>query len=281
MWATRKSILNKGALGLLLSLCAMLCVAHAAAQNQQPKKKNQNKWEGQRTTPTPTPTPNPNRNTHTGHRTTPVVQRVGPLTLEWRLLRFTDDGLRKVASIDEPFSLLDHLVFTVKVKQNGYLYVLRQTAQGAEGMVLFPSKYYNEGRNFVRQDQEFSLPSNCTDNFIPCWFNLQPHAGKETLTLVFSREQVTGLPNYDSASAPALPVRAGFLYSLQQAGAKQQLERSSVVQRLPKTPGILGDRFATVTVVQNTSAGDNKEIIETLSLNKTASVNTASATGQD
>jgi hypothetical protein len=275
-----KAILGRGA--LFVALCASLCIAHAAAQsNQQQQKKNQNKWEGQRPTPSPSPGRTTTRTDGGRRGTQAAAPRKVPLTLQWRLLKFTDDGLRQVASLDDDFSLHDHLSLAVKVTQSGYLYVIRQNTPGAEGQVLFPSRYYNDGRDYVRQGQEFILPSNCADISIPCWFNLQPHSPKETLTLIFSRGPVKGLPNYNSANAAALPVKPAFLYGLQQTGAKQQLERTSVVQRLPKTAGIPGERFTTVTLVQNSNASDGNGIIETLTLNKASSVNTAGAPRKD
>lgn len=198
-------------------------------------------------------------------RTVATEERAPLLTVQWRLLKFTDDGLRKVVSVDETFTVQDRLLLAVKANQNGYLYIIRQPTADRDGQLLFPSRHYNGGRNYVRTDQEFVLPSDCGDFAVPCWFTLPPPAGKEVITLIFSRDEIEELPNFVSPSAVAPNVPARVVSQLL-AGSQQRLQR---------IPGVLRDRYT--IWVRNTNAENNEEIIETLTLNK-AVVNNRAAT---
>ena len=249
--------------GLLAFACGLLCGLPATGTRAQ------NRWDDtqiikrQPTAPNRKPAPRQVR------RTAPMQQRAALLTLQWRLLRFTEDGLRRVVNVEDTFSPRDRLVLAIKANQNGYLYVVRQATPERDGQVLFPSRYYNAGRNYVQKDQEFVLPSDCAEFAAPCWFNLQPPSGKEMITLIFSRDEIEELPNFASPNATSLNVRAQLLSNLI-AGSQQ---------RLLRIPGVLSDRYT--IWVRNTNPDNNEEIIETLTLNKAAPVNTAGATRND
>lgn len=247
-----------GVFGGVVLLCGLLAGQAALAQDR---------WDDpvkiKRQPSTPNRKPAPRR----VKRTVATVERAPLLTVQWRLLKFTDDGLRKVVSVDETFTSQDRLLLAVKANQNGYLYIIRQPAADRDGQLLFPSRHYNSGRNYVRTDQEFVLPSDCADFAVPCWFTLPPPAGKEIVTLIFSRDEIEELPNVVSPSAAAPSVGSRVISQLL-AGTQQRLQR---------IPGVLRDR--NTIWVRNTNAENNEEIIETLTLNKTAGGNTANAAG--
>lgn len=200
-------------------------------------------------------------------RTAPAMQRAALLTLQWRLLKFTDDGLRKVVSADETFSPQDRLVLSVKPNQNGYLYIVRQPSADGDARLLFPSRYYNGGGNYVRKNQEFVLPSDCSDFAAPCWFSLPPSAANERLTLIFSRDRIEELPNQAPLTGGAMFVRGRLISGL--LGASEQ--------QLQRIPGVLADRHT--VWVRNTNAENNEEIIETLTLNGGGGATKAVASG--
>ena len=237
-------------------LCGLLAGQTAFAQDR---------WDDPVKIKRPPSTPTRKASSRRVKRTVATVERAPLLTVQWRLLKFTDDGLRKVVSVDETFTLQDRLLLAVKANQNGYLYIIRQPAADRDGQLLFPSRHYNSGRNYVRTDQEFVLPSDCADFAVPCWFTLPPPAGKEVLTLVFSRDEIEELPNFVSPSAAAPSVSSRVI--------SQLLADSQ--QRLQRIPGVLRDRYT--IWVRNTNAENNEEIIETLTLNKAASGNRAAA----
>jgi hypothetical protein len=213
----------------------------------------QNRWDDtvviKRAPAAPTSRPGPRQPRR------PATQRAALLTLQWRLLKFTDEGLRKVVSVDETFSPQDRLVLSVKANQNGYLYIVRQPSADGDGRLLFPSRHYNGGSNLVRKNQEFVLPSDCSDFAAPCWFSLPPSVAKETLTLIFSRDRIDELPNNAPSTGGAAMIGARVITKLLDASA----------QRLQRIPGVLTDR--NTVWVRNTNAENNEEVIETLTLN--------------
>lgn len=249
-------------IGLLLgcALCGLLAKP-TSAQRTSP-----NVWEEKavpKPAPPPTTNPRPTGRRNPPVRTAPPVRRITLLTVQWRLLKFTEDGLRKVVSVNDNFSPQDRLMLAVKANQNGYLYVIRQPAPDRDGQLFFPSKHYNAGQNYVRKDQEFILPSDCSDFAVPCWFSLSPPAGKESLTLIFSRNEIKELPTYAPPNGPVLNVQARLVSDLL-AASKQELLR---------IPGALSDRYT--VWVRNNNAENNDEIIETLTFNKTTGTNAA------
>ncbi len=240
-------------------LCGVLA-GTAVAQRTSP-----NVWEERTPKPaTPTPTSRPGR--RPAPRTTPPAQRNPLLTVKWRLLKFTNDGLRKAVSVDDTFTSQDRLLLEVNASQNGYLYIIRQPAADRDGQLLFPSRYYNGGRNYVRADQDVVLPSACADFTVPCWFSLAPPDGKEIITLVLSRSEIKELPNSISPTAAAAPGVSSRVIAQLLAGSQQRLQRRA---------GVLDDRYT--VWVENINAENNQEIIETLTLNKAASGNPANA----
>lgn len=233
----------------LFFVAALLCGPHAGEAFAQ------NRWDDTvviKRAPAP-PTRRPGPGPRPLRR--PATQRVALLTLQWRLLKFTDDGLRKVVSVDDTFSPQDRLVLSVKANQNGYLYIIRQPSADGDGRLLFPSRYYNGGSNLVRKNQEFVLPSDCADFAAPCWFSLPPSAAKETLTLIFSRDRIEELPNQAPPAGGVMTVGARIVSRLLDVSA----------QRLQRIPGVLTDR--NTVWVRNTNAENNEEVIETLTLN--------------
>jgi hypothetical protein len=241
-----------------LMLCGML--AHqAGAQNRwdlPPERKPQQQPPVTNRKPGTRPRPRP--------RGTPVTPSLTKLALDWKLFKFTDDGLRKEVSIEGTYSPTDRLFLSVKPHQNGYLYIIRQPVADRDGHLLFPSKYYNSGRTYVRKDQEFFLPSDCASFAVPCWFNLSAPAAKDTITVIFSRDEIKELPNYVDPSSSVTSVKTEVVSRLQLAGLQ-----------LPQTkiPGVFSERY-TITVT-NTNAENNHQVIETLTFNKSGNTATA------
>ncbi|HEX8558012.1 MAG TPA: DUF4384 domain-containing protein [Pyrinomonadaceae bacterium] len=238
-------------LGLMLGAALCLSAAGPAAA--------QNRWDDKVVIKRPESKPGRKPALRQPARRAPSTQRAALLTLQWRVLRFTDEGLRKVVgvsddlSINDTFSPRDRLVIALKPNQSGYLYVIRQPSSGGDGQLLFPTRNYNGGKNYVVKDQEYVLPSDCSDFSVPCWLNFPPKPGKETLTLVFSRDQIDELPNSAPPAGRTQTVGAARLAAL--AAASEQ--------KLTRVRGLSIDGIW----VRNTNAANNEEIIETLTLN--------------
>jgi hypothetical protein len=233
-------------------------------------------WKPKRETPrTERPAPTP----PTGRRTPrPRRERAQPaatrLTVQGQLHKFTEDGLRKLVSSSDTFGPQDKLQFSIKVNQNGFLYVIRQTTPDGNGQLLFPSKYHNGGNSYVKEDQEFLLPSNCNDFAAPCWFRLSASGQGEKLTVIFSRDRVDSLPAQVARGDGPAAIPAQTLARLV-AGSAQQLRRVDGI----RVPGVQDDR--NTFWVTNTNEKVNEEIIYTLPLKGEGGVKGAAGAVKD
>jgi len=188
------------------------------------------------------------------HRQRQVVQRVPLLKLQWRVLKVKDDGTDEETSPIALFHAGDRLRLAVKTNQDGFLYIIHQSAPTQPGQIVFPDSRLNSGRNDVGKSQEFVLPSNCPVRIrkSDCALIVTPPAGQEIFTLVFSRDQITNLPNSATETGGGIPLET--LMKLK-ADSGQTLRR------------IKGSTPMSVLVV-NTNTKDNEDIFETLVLNK-------------
>src|SRR5262249_55432560 len=105
------------------------------------------------------------------------------------------------------------------------------------------------------------VPSYCAQYPNPkdCWFELTPPSGKETLVLIFSRQQITTLPNQVEKA-----------YGVVKRSAIEEL-LAATGQKVQKTSGALpipgGPKIKYATRVQNTNPADNEELITTIEIN--------------
>ena len=176
------------------------------------------------------------------------------LTVQWRLLK--QDIAGKEAEVDpsKPFYSGDRIKFAVKVNQDGYLYIL-QNAEGDESAVIFPDPRIDGGKNFVKRDGEVIIPSNCDEEHKDdCWYRLEPPAGREPITVIFSRDKITTLPN--SVEEVGTRVKKHVVSSLQAKSPNPTYDKR------PKSAGT--GRF--VTWATNMNAKDNEELVTTFYL---------------
>jgi hypothetical protein len=183
-----------------------------------------------------------------------AVERALLLKLQWRVLKVKEDGTDEETSPVALFHAGDRLRLAVKTNQDGYLYIIHQAAPTQPGQIIFPDSRLNNGRNDVGRSQEFVLPSNCPVGIkkSDCALIVTPPEGQEVFTLVFSRDQITNLPNSAVEAGGGIPVET--LMKLK-ADSGQTLRR------------IKGSTPMSVLVV-NTNTRDNEDIFETLLLNK-------------
>ena len=194
----------------------------------------------------------PNRVTNAALRKKPESARL--LTVQWRLLK--QDMAGKEVEVDpaRPFYSGDRIKFAVKVNQDGYLYIIQNT-EGDEGEAIFPDARINDGKNFVKRDSEIVIPSNCDEEHKDdCWYVMQPPAGREAITVIFSRDMISTLPN--SVEEAGAMVKQHVVSSLQSSSPKPTLDTR------PKSAGV--GRF--VTWATNMNAKDNEELVTTFYL---------------
>lgn len=194
----------------------------------------------------------------------PKPDRAGPtqarretvrlLTIQWRVLKQNAEG--KAVEVDPALPLYtgDRIQFAVKVNQDGYLYLIQNT-EGDEGVAIFPDERINGGKNYVKKDVEIVLPFNCDEEHKDdCWYLMEPPEGREDVTVIFSRDKITTLPN-DSEEAKKF-IKKQIVSSIK--------DTSPVPTRNNKLKGLGTGRFA--TWVQNTNVKDNEELVSTFYL---------------
>ena len=183
-----------------------------------------------------------------------AVERVPLLKLQWRVLKVKEDGNDEETSPVALFHAGDRLRLAVKTNQDGYLYIIHQAAPTQPGQIIFPDSRLNNGRNDVDRTQEFVLPSNCPAQIrkSDCALIVTPPEGQEVFTLVFSRDQITNLPNSAMETGGGIPVETLM---------KLKADSGQILKR------IKGSTPMSVLVV-NTNTKDNEDIFETLVLNK-------------
>jgi hypothetical protein len=187
-----------------------------------------------------------------------VRETVRLLTIQWRVLKRDLHG--KPVEVDPSLPLYtgDRIQFAVKVNQNGYLYLIQNT-EGDEGETIFPDARLNGGKNYVKKDVEVVLPFNCDEaHKDDCWYVMEPPDGREDVTVIFSRNQITSLPN-DSEEAKKF-IKKQVISSLK--GSSPEPMRND------KPKGLGAGRFA--TWVTNTNVKDNEELVSTFYLTHSA-----------
>lgn len=183
-----------------------------------------------------------------------VVQQAPLLKLQWRVLKVNENGSAEETSPLAVFHVGDRLRLAVRTNQDGYLYIIHQPSPTEPGQIIFPDSRVNGGRNDVGRLQELILPSNCPagTNLRDCSLVVEPPAGREVFTLVFTRDPITDLPNTAAESTGGIPVATLM---------KLRADSGQTLKRLKGTTPLS-------VLVVNTNTKDNEDIFETLLLNK-------------
>jgi hypothetical protein len=198
-------------------------------------------------------------------RPVPKVEQTTLLTFQWRLLKRGDGNLQREVDPSQVFETGDQVKLAVTTNQNGYLYVINRLSSG-EGRLVFPDPRSNNGLNEVKKNQEYIVPSFCPiyPNPNDCWWQMEPPAGRETLIVVFSRDEYDKLPSRAELVDGEYEypvVERDFIGDLMNSFFKQK--KKEVKGRLP-IPGKPTARFA--TRLQNSNVEDNEELIARIEL---------------
>ncbi len=199
----------------------------------------------------------------------PVVRRleVPLMALQLRLMLVNKDGSESEVNPQATFTPNDRLRLSVKANQRGFLYIVRQKSPEADGEIIFPTKLVNNGNNLVSANYEYVLPTNCPKNQIPnprdCALTLFSYkdAPQEFFTLIFSRDQLVGLP--DDVKNVRVSLTSMMSAGQMKSGDLIDLIEDSNQDLIAQT----GDTPFAVRIV-NVNEKDNEEIIETFVLNK-------------
>jgi hypothetical protein len=186
-----------------------------------------------------------------------IVQHAPLLTLEYRVMKQREDLTPEETNPQAVFYSGDRLQIRIKPNQDGYLYIIQST-DGGDGQIIFPDSRINNGRNLVKKNDEHTIPSLCDsryrDNLGNCWFWMQPPAGREIFTVIFTRDAATDL---DEVAGAGGVVKRQVIDRLLKASA-QKINRSS-------RPGLSvaegGGAGRYIFWVQNSNIRDNEELI--------------------
>jgi Domain of unknown function (DUF4384) len=181
------------------------------------------------------------------------TERVPLLTLEYRVMKQDEEMTPRETNPQSVFYTGDRLQIRIKANQSGYLYIIQNTEQG-DGQIIFPDSRIDGGRNLVKKNEEHVIPARCEKQYIDdrgnCWFWMEPPAGSEVFTVIFSRDLITDLS--DKLIDPGGKVRRKVIDELL-ADSAQTIKRTSK----PKGEG--AGQFA--IWVTNTNSKDNEELI--------------------
>lgn len=199
----------------------------------------------------------------------PVGKRleVPLMALQLRLMLVNKDGSESEVNPQATFTPNDRLRLSIKANQRGFLYIIRQKSPEADGEIIFPTKLVNNGSNLVAANYEYVLPTNCPKNQIPnpreCALTLFSYkdAPQEFFTLIFSRDQLVGLP--DDVKNTRVTLESMMSAGKMKASDLVNLIEDSSQDLVAQT----GDTPFAVRIV-NVNEKDNEEIIETFVLNK-------------
>jgi len=189
----------------------------------------------------------------------PKEQRVPLLTLQWHLLARGNGNVQQPVDSNAVFETGDQLRLNITTNQDGYLYIISQTA-GMPGTVIFPDPRINNGRNEVKKNEDHILPSFCPDLPDPndCWWTMAPPAGTEELIVIFSRDRITALPSQIAKEGETVDEKIiNDLKARSRQSVKEQTGSLSI-------PGRAAVKYA--TRVQNSNRRDNEELITTIRL---------------
>jgi hypothetical protein len=192
-------------------------------------------------------------------RPLPRDERVPLLTLQWHLLARGNGNVRQPVNSNLVFETGDQLKLNITTNQDGYLYVINQTA-GRPGAVIFPDPRINDGRNDVKKNQGYTLPSYCPDLPDPgdCWWTMAPPAGAEELIVIFSRDKITTLPSQIAKAGETVDEK---IINDLKARSRQNVKQATGSLQIPGRAAV---KYA--TRVQNTNHRDNEELITTIRL---------------
>lgn len=169
----------------------------------------------------PKPTPSPTR-TNTNRRRQPPpprrpVKPVEPLEFEWWVMKSDNESRKRPVNITELNSARDRYVLSVRVVEDGHLYVIHQPSEGSKGTLLYPSKYYNRGEDRVQKGDEFILP-DCSN---PVLSLPQPTVVGETMMVILSRRPIKELQTRPTPTGRVATIEASVITALRNTPGQQ------------------------------------------------------------
>ena len=196
--------------------------------------------------------------------TRPRVETAPLLTVQYRIMIKRPDGSEGESSLASVFHKDDLLRLGVTANQDGFLYVVYQK-EGQDGLIMFPDSRINHGENYVSSNEEFILPPvECPyENPDDCWYRVTDDPEQEFFIIVFSRDQITDLPN--SAGRPNDAVKRALTSGVVKKDIIEDYVRNAhikdykIYSRPRNARTIPSSRYA--VWITNMNYQDNEEIV--------------------
>ena len=194
----------------------------------------------------------------------------GPLlSVKYNVLQRGDGNSPELVDPSRQFKIGDQVKLAITPNQNGFLYVVHRSV-GVDGKiidqphVIFPDPRINNGMNAVEKDREYVVPQYCQDYPDPkdCWWEITPPNGKEFFTFIFSRDEITALPNKltkDDVQKGSSAVDGEVIEAIRRSSGQilAHAEKATRSQRRTASDSIY---------VRNTNRRDNEELIDTIEI---------------
>lgn len=129
--------------------------------------------------------------------------------LRYRLLQVGENGEIEIDPAAATFKTGDRVRFTFQSNIDGYLYVVQQGSSG-NWTTLFPHPDINGGRNAIRRDEEYPVPSVVEGSF-----KLDGLPGTEHIFVFLTKEPVDQLPGLNRVTTALQPIKADVVADLQ------------------------------------------------------------------
>ena len=136
-------------------------------------------------------------------KTVPRKPPIKLLSLRWSLRLKGEDGKPLPVDPNYVFKVGDRAQIVVEVNEPGFLYLIQKESL----TMIFPHPLINKGNNKMTSGQSQIIPSNCgssADKNGQCWFEVDDKGS--SITLIFSRDQIKGLPDSMDAEQKAVPI---------------------------------------------------------------------------
>jgi hypothetical protein len=190
------------------------------------------------------------------HRGRQLVEQAPFLTVQYRLLKFKDNSLPVELAAQSVLHPGDLLRLAVTPNQDGFLYIVHQF-EGEDGQIIFPDSHVNDGQNFVVKNREFILPPSMCGSSDPtdCWYKVTPTDKQEFFIVVFSRDQISDLPNQATVSGGVIKKEVIEEYT------SQHPERNYKIGFRPPRAKLAFQGGVNALWITNINPKDNEEII--------------------
>ncbi|HEX8096553.1 MAG TPA: DUF4384 domain-containing protein [Pyrinomonadaceae bacterium] len=243
---------------MILLSAGMILMQLAAGAGVAKAQESATTWDKPREIQAPS-TPKPRRKRRATRkivrRGQQAVEQAPFLTVQYRLLKFKEGAPPVELPAQAVLHPGDLLRLAVTPNQDGFLYIIHQN-EGEDGQIVFPDSRVNDGQNFVAKNREFALPPACAPVDSPdCWYKVTPSAKAEFFIVVFSRDQITDLPNQAAASGGVIKKEVIDQYTAQHP------ERNYKIGFRPPNAKLGFQGGVNALWITNINPKDNEEII--------------------